>query len=81
MSLDVKEGHCYIDRHCYANGEAAPYPGHHCQKCDRYWESVSGGSSRSSSGSSSGSSPATTAHKCDRQVGSFLDEYALSPCI
>ena len=36
MSLDVKEGHCYIDRHCYANGEAAPYPGHHCQKCDRY---------------------------------------------
>jgi len=78
---DVKAGHCYIDRHCYANGEAAPYPGHHCQKCDRYWESVSGGSSCSSSGSSSGSSPATTAHKCDRQVGSFLDEYASSPCI
>ena len=61
MSLDVKTDYCYIDRHCYANGEAAPYPGHHCQKCDRYWESISGGSSRSSSGSSSGSSPATTA--------------------
>jgi len=34
-SLDVKSGYCYIDRHCYANGEAAPYPGHHCQTCNR----------------------------------------------
>jgi len=33
-SLDVKSGYCYIDRHCYANGEAAPYPGHHCQTCN-----------------------------------------------
>jgi len=30
----VKPGHCYIDRHCYAEGDFAPYPGLHCMKCD-----------------------------------------------
>jgi len=30
----VKTGHCYIDRHCYAAGDYAPYPGAHCRKCD-----------------------------------------------
>jgi hypothetical protein len=31
---DVKDGHCYIDRYCYADGEAAPYAGSQCLHCD-----------------------------------------------
>jgi len=34
QASDVKDGHCYIDRHCYAAGDFAPYPGAHCMKCD-----------------------------------------------
>ena len=31
---DVKAGYCYIDRHCYTEGDYAPYPTQHCMKCD-----------------------------------------------
>jgi len=31
---DVKTGHCYIDRYCYAHGEVAPYAGAECFACD-----------------------------------------------
>jgi len=31
---DVKSGYCYIDRHCYANGDSSPYSGSECRKCD-----------------------------------------------
>merc|ERR1712072_1547394 len=31
---DVKDGYCYIDRHCYAAGEASPYTGHGCFQCN-----------------------------------------------
>jgi len=34
QASDVKSGHCYIDRHCYAEGDFAPYPGEHCNTCD-----------------------------------------------
>ena len=34
QASDVKAGHCFIDRHCYAAGDFAPYPGAHCMKCD-----------------------------------------------
>jgi hypothetical protein len=34
QSSAVKAGFCYIDRHCYAAGAYAPYPGSHCMKCD-----------------------------------------------
>jgi len=34
QASDVKSGHCYIDRHCYANGTASPYSGSECTKCD-----------------------------------------------
>jgi hypothetical protein len=34
QASDVKTGHCYINRHCYAEGEFAPYPGSECRKCD-----------------------------------------------
>ena len=31
---NVKDGHCYINRHCYEAGDFSPYPGEHCMKCD-----------------------------------------------
>ena len=34
QASDVKDGHCYINRHCYQEGDFAPYPGEHCRKCD-----------------------------------------------
>jgi hypothetical protein len=34
QASDVKDGHCYINRHCYSEGDFAPYPGEHCRKCD-----------------------------------------------
>jgi len=34
QASDVMDGHCYIDRHCYADGDYAPYRGAHCMKCD-----------------------------------------------
>jgi len=34
QASDVLDGHCYIDRHCYADGDYAPYAGAHCMKCD-----------------------------------------------
>jgi hypothetical protein len=34
QASDVKSGHCYIDRHCYADGESSPYSGSECTKCD-----------------------------------------------
>jgi len=34
QASDVKSGHCYIDRHCYADGTASPYSGSECTKCD-----------------------------------------------
>jgi hypothetical protein len=34
QASDVNDGHCYIDRHCYADGDAAPYAGFECTKCD-----------------------------------------------
>ena len=34
QASDVKDGHCYIERHCYSAGDFAPYPGVHCMKCD-----------------------------------------------
>jgi hypothetical protein len=34
QASDVKDGHCYIERHCYSAGDFAPYPGAHCMKCD-----------------------------------------------
>merc|ERR1719174_939982 len=30
---DVKSGFCYIDRHCFADGDPAPYSGAECRKC------------------------------------------------
>jgi len=34
QASDIKDGHCYIERHCYAAGDFAPYPHAHCMKCD-----------------------------------------------
>jgi len=34
QASDVKSGHCYIDRHCYADGTASPYSGSECTRCD-----------------------------------------------
>merc|ERR1740133_536320 len=34
QASDIKDGHCYIERHCYSAGDFAPYPGAHCMKCD-----------------------------------------------
>merc|ERR1711935_999746 len=34
QASDVKAGHCYIDRHCYTEGEFSPYADHGCMKCD-----------------------------------------------
>lgn len=33
---DVKAGHCYVDRHCYAANETAPYVGSECMKCNEH---------------------------------------------
>merc|ERR1712066_314530 len=32
QASDVKSGHCYIDRHCYADGTSSPYSGSECRK-------------------------------------------------
>jgi hypothetical protein len=32
--MTVVEGHCYIDRHCYAHGEYAAYDGAQCMHCN-----------------------------------------------
>jgi hypothetical protein len=34
QAADVKDDHCYINRHCYKAGDFSPYPGEHCMKCD-----------------------------------------------
>merc|ERR1711865_43084 len=34
QASDIKDGFCYIERHCYSAGDFAPYPGAHCMKCD-----------------------------------------------
>eukprot|EP00931_Biecheleriopsis_adriatica_P018954 TRINITY_DN13071_c0_g1_i1.p1 TRINITY_DN13071_c0_g1~~TRINITY_DN13071_c0_g1_i1.p1 ORF type:complete len:779 (-),score=116.57 TRINITY_DN13071_c0_g1_i1:73-2409(-) len=34
QASDVKSGHCYIDRHCYADGTSSPYSGSECTRCD-----------------------------------------------
>jgi len=34
QASDVKSGHCYIDRHCYAHGTSSPYSGFECTRCD-----------------------------------------------
>jgi len=34
QASDVKSGYCFIDRHCYAEGEASPYADEGCKKCD-----------------------------------------------
>ena len=34
QASDVKSGYCFIDRHCYAEGEASPYADQGCKKCD-----------------------------------------------
>ena len=34
QASDVKAGHCYIDRHCYTEGEFSPYADHGCMKCN-----------------------------------------------
>ena len=34
QASDVKDGHCYINRHCYKAGDFSPYRGEHCMKCD-----------------------------------------------
>jgi len=33
-AAEVKDGFCFIDRHCYANGEMANYVGSTCMYCD-----------------------------------------------
>merc|ERR1712060_996459 len=33
-ALDVKAGHCYIDRYCYKHNEVSTYAGLDCFKCD-----------------------------------------------
>ena len=46
QASDVKDGHCYINRHCYKAGDFSPYRGEHCMKCDSSsGESSSGDSS------------------------------------
>jgi len=34
QASDVKSGHCYIDRDCYADGTSSPYGGSECTRCD-----------------------------------------------
>ena len=34
QASDVKASHCFIDRHCYAEGDASPYEDQGCKKCD-----------------------------------------------
>ena len=34
QASDVKDSHCYINRHCYKAGDFSPYRGEHCMKCD-----------------------------------------------
>lgn len=33
-TADVKSGFCYIDRHCYADGQPSPFAGHECHSCN-----------------------------------------------
>jgi hypothetical protein len=80
QASDVKSGFCYIDRHCYADGDPAPYSGSECTKCVA---ASSGGnplswSAPDTSGSCfiSGSCVAAGAHAQVRQGYSYVDD----PC-
>lgn len=52
QASDVKAGHCFIDRHCYAEGDASPYEDQGCKKCDPTTEA----------GKLAWSAPDTTSH-------------------
>jgi hypothetical protein len=39
-NLEVKAGHCYIDRYCYKHDEVPMYPSHACLKCDANADAV-----------------------------------------
>ena len=52
QAFDVQAGHCFIDRHCYAEGDASPYEDQGCKKCDPTTEA----------GKLAWSAPDTTSH-------------------
>merc|ERR1719217_200772 len=77
QASDVKSGFCYIDRHCYADGDPAPYSGPECTKCVAATDPLQW-SAPDTSGACfiSGSCVASGAHAQVRSGYSYVDD----PC-
>merc|ERR1719159_384985 len=77
QASDVKSGFCYIDRHCYADGDPAPYSGSECTKCVAATDPLNWGApDTSASCFISGSCVASGAHAQVRSGYSYVDD----PC-
>ena len=73
QASDVKAGHCFIDRHCYAANDTSPYQDQGCKKCDPTTED----------GKLAWSAPDTTSH-CfigDKCITKDTHENPCSKCI
>jgi len=78
QASDVKSGHCYIDRHCYADGTSSPYSGFECTRCDAAVDPLQWSSPDTSAACFiDGACVASGAHAQVRSGRSYVDD----PCL
>jgi len=78
QASDVKSGHCYIDRHCYADGDSSPYTGFECRRCDAAVDPLQWSSPDTSDACFiDGACVASGAHAQVRSGWSYVDD----PCL
>mmetsp|Transcript_152943 Transcript_152943/g.284975 ORF Transcript_152943/g.284975 Transcript_152943/m.284975 type:complete len:778 (-) Transcript_152943:207-2540(-) len=78
QASDVKSGHCYIDRHCYADGASSPYSGSECRKCNAAVDPLQWSSPDTSDACFiNGACVASGAHAQVRAGRSYVDD----PCL
>jgi hypothetical protein len=78
QASDVKSGHCYINRHCYADGTSSPYSGFECFKCDAAVDPLQWSSPDTSAACFiNGACVASGAHAQVRSGRSYVDD----PCL
>merc|ERR1719356_1017976 len=78
QASDVKSGHCYIDRHCYADGTSSPYSGFECTKCNAAVDPLQWSSPDTSAACFiNGACVASGAHAQVRSGRSYVDD----PCL
>lgn len=78
QASDVKSGHCYIDRHCYADGTSSPYSGFECTHCNAAVDPLQWSSPDTSAACFiNGACVASGAHAQVRSGRSYVDD----PCL